>query len=392
MGPPCSGFFFYPSAVGYFDWKMRRALTRLKSHCGTGVRKVKELPLRSDLCDDKYKGHHKGLVHHGFLLSFQEWPHCRFMRSSLPDQPDQTGGALRKPPRPITYHSLSMVRSQRRPPTQIRTDREECTESQRRGGHDPVYFLKEATSTTEPSWDPRPLWHLNLGGGVPYTPPPSQRLGRRPDVFFLVGYSEKGEVCLFWNYKVGLFRQHTAPHPTPIQPCLLYILSNTLTSTCVIMRRMTTRPSLLHNTSCSVNGRSYTEKRGIEAAPLICLVPTINWIFTEAPLHTWWNTFDEKCASDCHAWPRSCATSKCITNALFCRGPPASCHIYARGFGDNDIDSWPIYNNTRTKDFTANSCERLFLINTKYYTIIEIIWKFKLQMKCWDIVEQCLNV
>lgn len=38
-----------------FIWKLRNTrlvLTKLKSHCGPGVRKVKELPLRSDLYDD----------------------------------------------------------------------------------------------------------------------------------------------------------------------------------------------------------------------------------------------------------------------------------------------------------------------------------------------------
>lgn len=36
---------------------MRPVLTRLKSHCGPGVRKVKELPLRSDLNNTRGEVH-----------------------------------------------------------------------------------------------------------------------------------------------------------------------------------------------------------------------------------------------------------------------------------------------------------------------------------------------
>lgn len=67
------------------NWKMSLVLTRLKSHCGPGVRKVKELPLRSDLYD-KNKEDHMG--------------ESEFQQS-------YTKNKITKSTEPV-YHSLSM--------------------------------------------------------------------------------------------------------------------------------------------------------------------------------------------------------------------------------------------------------------------------------------------
>lgn len=78
----------------------RSVLTRLKSHCGPGVRKVKELPLRSDLNNNtRGEGHnystttlHPNLqnptstrpVHHGAPVSVPLCPECLVLPQNAP--------------------------------------------------------------------------------------------------------------------------------------------------------------------------------------------------------------------------------------------------------------------------------------------------------------------